>query len=116
MSAETKKAPEPKPGVKEVGKPVEPGPDPKTGKLPPHLHTKRWAGIEYPSNSFVRVVFLQSGGINGERFTKGKSGEVPKKVFEETLKPQRQAKLWEKPKPVAIVKRPATDVGGFRRR
>lgn len=94
----------------------EPQIDPKTGKLPSAAHMRRWGMKEYPSDSFVRVTFLVTGSLSGERFTKGKSGDVPKAVFEGTLKPLRQAKLWEKPKPKVVAARPASDVGAFRRR
>lgn len=86
----------------------------KEAPKPPKM--RRWGGIEHPEDSFVRVIFLATGSLNGERFEKGASGDVPKQVFEKTFKPLGQAKLWEKPKPASIFKRPASDVGNFKRR
>lgn len=85
-------------------------------KAPAGKHMRKWGMKEYPSNEFVRVTFLVTGSLSGVRFTKGKSGDVPKAVFESTLKPLGQAKLWEKPKPKPVAVRPGTDVGAFRRR
>lgn len=114
MSKEPEKKAEAK-AAPPAAPPAEPavGPD---GKLPPHLRKRRWGGAEYLETDFVRVTFLATGSLNGERFEKGASGDVPKVVFEKTLKPRGQAKLWEKPKPASIFKRPASDVGNFKRR
>jgi hypothetical protein len=94
--------------------PAEPalGPD---GKLPLHLRKRRWGGIEHPEADFIRVTFLADGSIGGERFTKGRSADVPKAVFAMTLKPNKQAKLYEKPQPPPAQVRPATDKGNFKR-
>lgn len=85
-------------------------------KAPAGKHQRKWGMKEYPSDSFIRVTFLVTGSLSGVRFTKGKSGDVPRSVFESTLKPLGQAKLWEKPKLKVVAARPASDVGAFRRR
>ena len=104
---------------KDIEKKTEATPAPAnvpTGKLPYSQHKKRWGGVEYPSPDFVRVTFLVDGGLAGEHWRRGTSADVPKVVFEQTLKPQKIAKLWEKPKAATPFKRPATDVGtSFRR-
>lgn len=84
-------------------------------KAPFAQHKRRWGGQEYPSPDFVRVTFLMDGGLAGEHWRQGSSADVPKAVFEHNLLPAKIAKLWAKPKPAAIVKRPATDVGLFQR-
>jgi hypothetical protein len=116
MSKPEPKNVELKPGEKMVTEaaPASPalGPD---GKLPPHLRKRRWGGVEYPEQDFIRVTFLKDGSIGGERFTKGRSADVPKEVFEKTLKPNKQAKLYEKPTPPPALVRPATDKGNFKR-
>lgn len=85
-------------------------------KAPFAQHKRRWGGVEYPSPDFVRVTFLLDGGLAGERWRKGSSADVPKVVYESSLAPKKIAKLWAKPRPAAIVKRPATDVGNSFRR
>ena len=89
--------------------------DPKTGKLPPGAHKRRWGQKEYPSKDFIRVTYLVTGSLSGQRFAQGKTGDVPKEVFEGTLKPGKMARLWEKPKVIPQAARPASDVGNFRR-
>lgn len=84
---------------------------------PPLADRKRlYGGALYPETSFVRVTYLSTGSLSGERFMAGKHGEVPKAVFEKHFKPKRIAKLWEKPKLKPAAKRPSSDVGAFRRR
>jgi hypothetical protein len=82
---------------------------------PKPVKMRRWGGIEFPEADFIRVTFLASGSVNGERFTKGRSADVPKSVFAQTLKPNKQAVLYVKPAPVVAMQRPATDKGNFKR-
>ncbi len=115
MSLLNPKKDEPKVEVKAAPKPA-PKPDRDAGKPPLAERKKLYGGKPYPEQDFVRVTYLSTGSISGERFTKGKSGDVPKVVFEGHFKPKGIAKLWEKPKPAPVAVRPKTDVGSFRRR
>jgi hypothetical protein len=111
-------------GKKEEAKPVIQGGPPTPEKMarrfpisPPSClgaAGRLWGGKEYPSDS--RSGDLQQLAPSTGSVTAGRTGAVPKTVLEQTLIPNRQAKLYEAPAKKAAFKRPTTDVGGFRRR